>query len=83
MKKITVIALLCIAFLYSCKKHKDDYSCITVTSSNYFVTRIDTIVVKDLTSKQAKEYENLNTSHGAVGNASPGETKATTCTQIL
>jgi transcription initiation factor TFIID subunit TAF12 len=83
MKKLSVIALLCTAFLYSCNKHKDDYKCITVTSNNYIVTRIDTTVQTDFTSKQARDYENANTSHGAVGNSTPGDTKATTCTQIL
>ncbi len=83
MRKLSVIALFITAILFACNKHKDDYRCITVYSTNYIVTRADTVVETDFTAKQAKDYENANTSHGPVGNPAPGDTKATTCTQIL
>ena len=66
-------------FGLSCTMPTNCYRCITVTSNNYQVQTIDTIMKCDLTSKDAKTYEVAHTVNGKVGDPTPGTTTATNC----
>ncbi len=84
MKNLLFLLIAGSMFIASCATRTDCYTCLTLVSNNgtytnYTYIRTDTFRDCNMTSKDARKYEEANTINAPMDNHFPGETRTTRC----